>query len=82
MLMERQLVVDRFHQSLSSRNFTEEANAHSYRKTLAEQHVHWQEQDRNALNFQQAGVDRAPQECERAAHDEVHVAVARATHMS
>ena len=34
----------------STRNLTEEANAHNYRNTLAEQHVHWQGQDRYAWN--------------------------------
>ena len=46
-----------------------------------EQHVHWQELGRPALNFQQAGFERA-QECEQAARGEVHVPVAQATEMS
>ena len=46
---------------------------------LAEQHVYRLEQGSNALNFQEAGFGRAAQEYERAALDEVHVAVAQAT---
>ena len=46
-------------------------NAH---KLLAEQHVYWREQGRHALNFQQAGFERAAQEHEQAARDEVDVA--------
>ena len=37
---------------------------------------------RQALNFQQAGLERAAQEYEQAARDEVHVAVAQAIDMS
>ena len=36
---------------------------------------YWQEQSRHALNFQQAGFERAAQEPEQTARDEVHVAV-------
>ena len=63
-------------------NFIEEANAHIYRNLFAEQHVHWREQGRNALNFQRTGFERAAQETEQAARDDVHVAVARASEMS
>ena len=35
-----------------------------------------QEQGSHALNFPQAGFERAAQECERSACDEVHVALA------
>ena len=63
----------------STRNFTEEANAHDVGNVSAEQHVHWQEQGRKALNFQQAGFETAAQQHEQAARDEVHVAVAQAT---
>ena len=77
--------LDRFHQSppcRSARDFTGEASAHNFRKILAEQHVYWQEQARNALDFQQAGFGIAAQEYEQAAHDEVHVTVAQATDVS
>ena len=49
---------------------------------MAEQHVYWQEQGRQALNFQQSGFERADQEYEQAARVEVHVAVAQTTVMS
>ena len=49
---------------------------------LAQRHVYCQEQGRNALNFQQAGCERAAQDFEEAARDEVHVAVAQATEVS
>ena len=65
----------------STRHCTEEANAHNYRNTLAEQHVCWQEQGRNPLNFQHAGFERATQEFEQAARDELHVAVAQDTEL-
>ena len=66
----------------STQNFTEEANAHNHGNLLAEQHVDWREQGRNASNFHQAGFEKnAAQESERAARDEVHVAVALATEM-
>ena len=55
----------------STRNVTEETNALNYRNALAEQHVFWQEQSRQALNFQQTGLERAAQEHEQAAPDEV-----------
>ena len=48
---------------------------------MAEQHVYGREAE-NALNFRQAGFERAAQEDEQAARDEVHVAVAQATKMS
>ena len=67
---------------MSTRNFIEEANAHNCRNLLTEQHVHWQEQGRNALNFQQASFERAAQEYGQAVRDEVHVAVAQATEIS
>ena len=54
-------------------------HAHNDLNILAEQHVYWQEQGRHALNFQQAGLERAAQEYEHTARDEVHVAVAQAT---
>ena len=54
----------------SVHNFTEEAHAHNYGK------------GRHALNCQQGSIERAAQEREQAARDEVHVAVARATEMS
>ena len=63
-------------------NFTEEAHAHNNRNTLAEQQFYWQEQGRQDLNFQQAGFERAAQEYEQAARDEVHIAVAQASDMS
>ena len=66
----------------STRNFKEEANADNYRKILAEQSVYRRGQGRNALNFPQAGFERAAQEDEQAAHDMVHAAVAQATEMS
>ena len=59
-----------------------EANAHNHWNILAEQRVYWQEQGRISLKFQQAGFERATQESEQAARDEVNVAVARATEMS
>ena len=40
-------------------NSAEEGNAHNYRNLLAEERVFWREQGRNALNFQQAGFERA-----------------------
>ena len=43
---------------------------------------YWQEQSRHALNFQQAGFERAAQEPEHAARDEVHAELAQATEMS
>ena len=49
---------------------------------LAEQHVYWLEQGRHALNFKQAGIERAAQEHEQAARDKVHAALAQATEMS
>ena len=58
----------------SAQNFTEEANTH--------QHVYWREHGSNALNFQQAGFERAAQEHEQAARVEAHVAVAQATALS
>ena len=66
----------------STLNFTEAANAHNYRNILAEQHLYWQEQGRQALNFQQAGFETAAQGNEQAARDEVHAAMAQATEMS
>ena len=63
-------------------NFAEEANAHNYRNLSAEQHVHWRNQGRNALNFQQAGFERAAQEYEPAGRDEIHVAAAQSMEMS
>ena len=66
----------------SARNVTEETNAHHHWNVMAEQHVHWQEQGRQAWNFQQAGFERAAQGYVQAARDEVHVAVAQATEMS
>ena len=79
--MERKMVVDRFSQSHPG-----EVHITSQRKqtvtTLAELHVCWQEQFRHALNFQEAGFDRAAQEEEQTARDEVHVAVAQATEIS
>ena len=59
-----------------------EATGHNFRNILAEQRVCWKEQDRDALNFQQARFERAAQEYEQAARDEVHVAVAQASEMS
>ena len=57
-----------------TRNFTEEAHAHNYRNLLAEQTCFTgQEQGRHALNFQQANFERAAQEYDQAARDEVHV---------
>ena len=61
---------------------TEEADAHNYRNLLAEQHVYWRDQGRNDLNFQQVVFERAAQENEQAARDEVSVAVLWATEMS
>ena len=49
---------------------------------LTKQLVYWQEQDRNTFNFQQEGFERAAQEHEEAARDEVLVTVAQATDMS
>ena len=66
----------------STRNITEEANAHNHRNILAEQHVYWQEQGRKALNFPQAGFERATHELVQAARDEVHASAAQATEMS
>ena len=66
----------------STHNFTVEANADKYRNTLAAQLVYWQEQGKNALNFQQAGFETAAQEYEQVARDEVHVASAKAAVMS
>ena len=65
--------MDQFRQSLpgeGARNFTEEATVHNYRHVLAGQ-------DRQALNFKQADFERAAQENEQAARDEVHFAVAQ-----
>ena len=50
-------------------------------RNFTKEHVHWPEQGRNAVNFQQAGFERAAQEHEQAACDEVHVTVAQATEM-
>ena len=66
----------------STRNLTEEANVRISRNILAEQHVCWQEQGRQSLNFQQAGFESAAQEYEQAARYEVHVVVALTTEMS
>ena len=77
--------MDRFRRSLSGEEHEtshREANAHNCGNMLAEQHVYWREQGRNALNVQQAGFERAAQENEEAARDEVHVAVAQSTEMS
>ena len=49
---------------------------------LAQPHVYWWLQGRNALNFQPESFERAAQEYEQAILDEVHVAVAEATEMS
>ena len=49
---------------------------------LAEQHVYWREQGRQALKFQKDGFERAAQEYEQVTRDEVTVAVAQATEMS
>ena len=57
----------------STRDFAETANAHNCRSLLAERHVDWQEHGRSALNYQQASFERAAQEYEQAAQDEVHV---------
>ena len=65
----------------STHNFTEEANAHNHRNLLAVRRVFGLVQGRNALNFQQAGFERAAEEHEQAARDEVHVAVVQATLM-
>ena len=65
----------------STRNFKEEANAHNRRNIVAEQHVYWQEQGRNALKFQQSVFERATQEFGQAARDEVHASAAQATEM-
>ena len=62
----------------STRNFKEEANAHSSWNQLAEQDTG----GRDALNFHQAGSDTAAQEYEQAARDEVLVAVAHSTERS
>ena len=65
----------------SVRNFTEEADAHNHRNIVAEQHVYWQGQCRNASIFHpQASVEKSAPENEQAAHDEVHVAVARTSY--
>ena len=53
-----------------------------YWNLVAEQHVYWREQGRNALNYHQAGFERAAPEYEQSARDEVHVAVVRATDMT
>ena len=66
----------------SARHVTEETHAHNYMNLLAEQQVHWREQSRNALNFQQASFDRTAQECWQAARYEVNVAVAPASELS
>ena len=66
----------------STRNFTEEAHAHNCVNILAEQHALWQEQGRNASNFQHSRFQRAAQEYEQAVCDEVHAGVATATEMS
>ena len=66
----------------STRNFTQEVNAHNFRNISAEQHVYWQEQGRQAWNFKHASFKSAVQESEQAARDEVHDAVAQATDMS
>ena len=71
--------MNRFHQTLRgevSIIFAEEANAHNYRNTLAEQHVYWQEHGRRALNLE-AGFERAAHVYQQAARDENHVAVAQ-----
>ena len=77
--------MDRFSSILpqrSTRNFTEEAIAHNFRKMLAEPHVSCQEQARNALTVQAAGFERAAQEYEQTARGEVHDAVAQPTERS
>ena len=63
-------------------HFTRKANSHVERNLLAEQHVHWREQGKNALDNQQAGLERAAQEYEKEVRHEVHVAVIRVTEMS
>ena len=59
----------------SVQNFSEEAIDHNLRNLVEEQHVYWRKQCRHALIFQQTSF-------ERAARDQVHVAVAQATEMS
>ena len=66
----------------STRNFTEEANAHNCWNILAEQHVDWQQRSRNTWSFQKASFERAIQECGQPTRDEIHVAIARSTEMS
>ena len=94
---ERKLLMDRFRQSfpgdvhvtpkrkqpltMIGKCFTY-AYIFIYIYILAQRHVHCQEQGRNALNSQQAGCERAAQDFEEAARDEVHVAVAQATEVS
>ena len=70
--------MDQLHQSLpaDTQKITQEANSHICWNMLAEQ------QGRNALNFQQAGIQRAAQENEPADRGEDHVAVGRATKLS
>ena len=49
------MVLDRFHQSLpgrTTRDITEEANAHNDRNILAEQRVYWKEQGRTRFEPQ------------------------------
>ena len=77
--------MERLHRMLSgeAHEASQRKQTHTiFRNILAEQHVYWLEQGRNALNFQQADFERAAQEYEQAARDEVHVAVAQATEMS
>ena len=52
------------------------SDAHNYRNIVAGQHVYWQEQVRHAWKeLSTAGSERAAQDCDQAACDEVHVAV-------
>ena len=81
-LTERKLVMDRFHQSVPGDvHVTPERKQPLTVIGKCFTYV-YQEQGRNALNSQQAGCERAAQDFEEAARDEVHVAVAQATEVS
>ena len=62
--------------------YTDARKAVGSPKAPQDSNTYRQEQGRHALNFQQAGFERAAQEYEQAARAEVHVAVAQATEMS
>ena len=71
-LRNRKLVMDQVHQSIL------ETHMENWHGNV----FHWQEQSRQALNFQQAVIERAVEGYAQAARGEVPVAVAQVTEMS